>query len=77
MQPQLLPQKLSLAAKQDKAIEIARTLDGLAVSDAIEILESVRWFLTSATIATTALLPPRCDGFQIEPSAGGAVAESA
>jgi hypothetical protein len=54
-----LPEGLDLADIHDKAVGVAQSLSGLRVSDAISILENAKHYLCAASIALTALIPPR------------------
>lgn len=76
MTPSALPPQLPMEAKQEKAIDVARMLDGLCVSDAIEILETARWFVSRASVALPALIPPKCDEPRTERLEGVSAVES-
>lgn len=45
--------------KHARAIEIARSFDGLCVSDAIAILDNARYYLLHASQAATARIPAK------------------
>ena len=62
----VLPENLGLPQIHDRAVEVARSLSGLRVSDAVSILENAQLYVMRAGIAATELIPPRND----EPQTG-------
>lgn len=54
-----LPNNLDMPIIHDRAVEVARGLSGLRVSDAIDILENAKECLLRASVVTTDLIPPR------------------
>ena len=62
-----LPDRLELEGIHDRAVEVARSLSGLRVADAISILEHAQMYVMRAGICATDLIPPRNDEPRTEP----------
>jgi hypothetical protein len=63
----ILPDSLDLMSLHDRAVNVARSLNGLRVADAIEILENAKGYVLKAGIAATDLIPARNGEPQISP----------
>jgi hypothetical protein len=56
----MLPASLDMPSIHDRAIEVARGLNGLRAADAIDVLENAKWYVLQASITATELIPSRC-----------------
>jgi hypothetical protein len=62
-----LPASLETDAVHERAIAIARGLDGIRAADALAILDNAKRYLLMASVSQTALIPIKNAALQIEP----------